>query len=280
MNNNFNYEQNIMSNPEYSDTSDEYDENSNDNDVDKYVDNIVNIKLNNGKKKFISKISPDINFRYNSFNLCIGPQGSSKSTSVMKELMKLSLVPNDYHLIIYVNNNSSDDTFTSLVNYINIPVVKTDYENVEKQCEELFKLKDEYNKMVDGEIEKDDSILQYLYVDNFDKQRLHTFILFDDASFIFDKTSKSKFKSWFCQCRHLNITVFACIQIFNSMDAKLKSQLSTVFLFKGFSRERLQLIYRQCCIDMSFSDFFNYYMRLKKYQKIIIDNIDCSLCIK
>ena len=56
--------------------------------LDDIVDDVVSKELNNGVKKHISKIDPTVNFRYNSFNLCVGPQGSSKTTSVMKELMK------------------------------------------------------------------------------------------------------------------------------------------------------------------------------------------------
>ena len=45
--------------------------------LDEYIDDIVANELNNGVKKHISKIDPNINFRYNSFNICVGPQGSS-----------------------------------------------------------------------------------------------------------------------------------------------------------------------------------------------------------
>ena len=51
------------------------------------------------------------------------------------------------------------------------------------------------------------------------KKRIHTFILFDDASFIFDHKTKSKFKSWFTKLRHLNCTVFACIQKSKSLSS-------------------------------------------------------------
>ena len=245
--------------------------------IDDYINNVVSSELNNGVKKFIEKIDPSVNFRYNSFNLCVGPQGSSKTTSVMKELMKLSLVPHDYHMIIYVTNNASDDSFNSLLKYINIPCVKTDYEHVDDQFELLIKMKDDYNAMYEGRMEKNQNILDALCIEDFSKPRIHTFILFDDASFIFDKKTKSKFKSWFTQLRHFNCTIFACIQIWGSMDPQLKTQLAGVYLYKGFSRERLQYIFRQLPIDMSFEQFYNMYMRLGKYQKIVIDCKDCSV---
>ena len=248
--------------------------------LDSMIDNIVSNELNNGVKKFIEKIDPNVNFRYNSFNLCVGPQGSSKTTSVMKELMKLSMVDNNsYHMIIYVTNNSSDDSFNSLLKYINIPCVKTDYEHIDDQFESLIQLKDDYNAMLEGKIPKDDSILEALYLDDWTNERIHTFILFDDASFIFDKKTKSKFKTWFTQLRHFNCTIFACIQIWGSLDVQLKSQLSSVYLYKGFSRERMQFIYRQLPIDMSFEEFYNMYMSLPKYKKLVIDCKDSTVKI-
>lgn len=247
--------------------------------LDDLVDNIVSKELNNGIKKHISSIHPDVNFKYNSFNLCVGPQGSSKTTSVMKELMKLSLFPHDYHMMIYVTNTDSDDSFNSLIKYINIPCVKTDYEHVDDQFELLAKYKDEYNAMVDGKLEPNVNILDALCINDFSRKRLHTFILFDDASFIFDNKTKSKFKCWFTKLRHLNCTVFACIQIWGSLDPKIKSQLTSVYLYRGFSRERLQYIYRQLPIDMSFEDFYQVYHKLPKYKKIVIDCLDSSLKI-
>ena len=240
-------------------------------DLDNYVDSIVSSELDNGLTKHISKINDNVYFRYNSFNICVGPQGSSKTTSVLKELMKLCMYDHDYHLIIYVTNNDSDDTFNCLLKYINIPCVKTDYKHIDKEFESFIKLKDDYNAMVDGRMERDPNILQALYINDFSKRRLHTFILFDDASFIFDQKTKSKFKTYLTQLRHFNTTVFACIHIWNSLDVKLKTQLSSVYLFRGFGRERLQYIYRQLPIDMSFEQFYDIYQQLPQYKKIIID---------
>ena len=200
--------------------------------LEKKVQKIVDEKLNNGLKKYVSKVDDQINFRYNSFNIFVGNQGSSKTTTVMKELMKLAYVDHDYHLLIYVTNNESDDTFNSLAEELDMQILRTNYDEIEEQFEQLISLKEEYNLMADGEIDEDPEILSELYVEDFSRRRLHTLILFDDASFVFDRKSKSKFKNWFCQCRHLNITVFCCIQIWGSLDPKLKSQLSTCFILK------------------------------------------------
>ena len=113
------------------------------NDLNLKINKIINYELNNTtRKKQIQIISDQINFKYNSFNIYVGKQGTGKTTSVLKELMKLSTIKNDYHLIIYVTDIESDDTLNSLKNYINIPIVKTNYQKFNSQFEHLIKLKD------------------------------------------------------------------------------------------------------------------------------------------
>ena len=262
-----------------------------------YVDGILNNELNknDGKNsdKMICEISEDINFKFNSFNVCIGKQGTGKTTSVLKELIKLSLLYTKnqrsdqsgycpYHLIIYVSNNSSDATFNSLYKHINIPIVKTNYEQIDKQIEQLIKLKDIYNKIKDGIISSADintnELLKSLYINDFKLSRLHTFILLDDSAFLL-KNENSKWNKWLCQLRHLNFTVFMCVQIWKSINTSIKSQITSIHLFRGFSRQQLRYIYQQITLDIDFEDLMRLYLSLPKNKKMIIDLIDMSFII-
>ena len=242
------------------------------------IDDIIDYELNTGRKKLISKISDNINFKYNSFNIFLGKQGTGKTTSILKELMKLSTIKNDYHLIIYVSNNSSDDTFNKLKNYINIPIVKTDYQHLNQQFEQLIKLKDTYNKMIDGEIPKSDEILANLYINDFSKDRLHTFILMDDAAFVLKNENNPWFK-WLCQLRHLNTTIALCLQIWKSINPSLKSQITSINIFKGYSRQQLNFIYQQIAVDVDFNEFMRMYNKLNTRQKLIIDCVEGEIRI-
>ena len=247
-------------------------------EVNNAIDNIIDYELNTGRKKLISKISDNINFKYNSFNIFLGKQGTGKTTSILKELMKLSTIKNDYHLIIYVSNNSSDDTFNKLKNYINIPIVKTDYQHLNQQFEQLIKLKDTYNKMIDGETEKNPEILPELYINDFSKDRLHTFILMDDAAFVLKNENNPWFK-WLCQLRHLNTTVALCLQIWKSINPSLKSQITSINIFKGYSRQQLNFIYQQIAVDVDFNEFMRMYNKLNTRQKLIIDCVEGQIKI-
>ena len=246
--------------------------------INEYVNDLLDYELNKDtSNKLISYIDKDINFKYNSFNICIGKQGTGKTTSILKELIKLSMKNIDsYHLIIYVSNNSSDDTFNNLYKYINIPIVKTDYEHLDKQYEQLIKLKDIYNKMIDGEIEKDKNILEALCIDNFNLKRLHTLILMDDAAFVL-KNENSKWFKWLCQLRHLNTTIFMCIQIWKSINPSLITQITSIQLFPGYSRQQVNYIYNQICVDMKFDDLYDLYVKIPQKHKIIIDLVELTL---
>ena len=246
--------------------------------INEYVNDLLDYELNKDtSNKLISYIDKDINFKYNSFNICIGKQGTGKTTSILKELIKLSMKNIDsYHLIIYVSNNSSDDTFNNLYKYINIPIVKTDYEHLDKQYEQLIKLKDIYNKMIDGEIENDKNILEALYIDNFNLKRLHILILIDDAAFVL-KNEKSKWFKWLCQLRHLNTTIFMCIQIWKSINPSLITQITSIQLFPGYSRKQVNYIYNQICVDMKFDDFYDLYVKIHQKHKMIIDLVETTI---
>ena len=248
------------------------------NDLNLKVDKLINYEANNiSRNKQIQKIDDQINFKYNSFNIYIGKQGTGKTTSILKELIKLSNIKNDYHLIIYVSDTESDDMFNRLKYYINIPIVKTDYQNLNQQFEQLIKFKDIYNKMFDGEIPKNNDILNMLYIKDFNKDRLHTFILMDDAAFVLNK--ENEWFKWLCQLRHLNCTVALCIQIWKSINPSLKSQITSINIFKGYSRQQLNHIYHQIAVDVDFNEFMRIYNKLDYRNKLIIDCVEGEIRI-
>lgn len=248
--------------------------------LNEYVDNILSHELNNNDvNKLIIPVNNEVSFKYNSFNICIGKQSTGKTTSVLKELIKLSLCKEAYnfHLIIYVSNNDSDDTFNKLKDYITIPIVKLTYDKLDKTFEQFIKLKDLYNSIVDGKHEpmknELEALNKNLYVNDFSKKRLHTIILMDDAAFVLKRETSPWFK-WLCQLRHLNCTVFLCIQIWKSINPSLKSQITSIYLFGGYSRQQLNYIYQQICLDLKFDEFYNIYTKLGKNKSLIIDMIN------
>ena len=110
----------------------------------------------------------------------------------------------------------------------------------------------------------------------FKAKRLHTIILMDDAAFVLKRETSPWFK-WLCQLRHLNCTVFLCIQIWKSINPSLKSQITSIYLFGGYSRQQLNYIYQQICLDMKFNEFYDIYTKLGKNKCLIVDMISGTL---
>ena len=244
-----------------------------------YSKQIINNNIPDEDDTGMVPIHPEINIRHRSINLLVGKPGTSKTTSICGELIKLSKI-NDpcFHLIIWVNNTGSDQTLNSLKEHIDIPIKQVSYDDFSEIYPRLLEIKDEYNQMIRGEIPKDPSILNALCINNFTSKPLETIIILDDAVNILKETDSYLAKSLY-KTRHTNCIFFIAIQIWKGITAQLKSIINSVWIFGGFSSQILHHIYNQITTDMDFEEFKNGYSMLKKYQKIICDNTSGELWI-
>jgi hypothetical protein len=67
---------------------------------------------------------PESHFKYNSINLLISRRGVGKTFSVLKELIKLSQLPDQcgYTTFLYVSDKTNDATVNELINHIKLRV--------------------------------------------------------------------------------------------------------------------------------------------------------------
>ena len=100
----------------------------------------------------------------------------------------------------------------------------------------------------------------------------------DDAAFVL-KNEKSPWFKWLCQLRHLNTTVFLCLQIWKSINTSLKTQIASIHLFPGYSRQQVNYIYNQICVDIKFDEFYDLYVHIPQRHKLIIDLVDMTVVI-
>lgn len=237
-----------------------------------YAKRIINDNIPDEDQTGMVPIHEEVNIRHRSINLLVGKPGTSKTTSICGELIKLSALQNDvFHLIIWVNNTGSDQTVNSLKKHIKIPLRQVSYEAFDAIYPKLLELKEDYNKMINGEMEKDPGILKPLCIDHFTERPLETIIVLDDAVNVLKVTDSFLAKSLY-KTRHTNCIFFIAIQIWRGITAQLKSIINSVWIFGGFSPQILHHIYNQISTDISFEDFKKAYNRLKKYEKIICDN--------
>lgn len=200
----------------------------------------------------ISPIHPQLNFYYNSFNVCVGKQGVGKTTFLMKELIKLSQIPDtQYNQIIYITAGGGEDqTFEKLKRMIKIPIYGLSFENSVKELSQFFSTRKDTTH--------------------------HTFLIIEDASFLLLKDSPI-WTEWICKLRHLRLTIWVNLHVWRSISTMLKTQISSVFVFKGFSKEQLQQISRQSAAAADFKVIYYLYIQMGEKQILNINNINSKV---
>lgn len=244
-----------------------------------YAKYIINNNIPDESNTGIVEIHPELNFKHRSINLLVGKPGTSKTTSICEELIKVSKldIP-EFHLIIWVNNTGSDQTLNTLSKHIDIPIKQVSYDEFDKIYVQFLELKEEYNKMINGKIPKDPAILKPLFMNHFTNKPLETIIILDDAVNVLKETDSFLAKSLF-KTRHYNTIFFIAIQIWRGITAQLKSIINSVWIFSGFSTQILHHIYNQITTDASFDEFKYMYNQVQKYKKLICDNVTGELYI-
>lgn len=202
----------------------------------------------------IEVIHPQIHFRYNSLNICLGKQGTGKTTFMLKELIKLSELPNCvYDKIIYITNGETNDmTFQTLKQLVRIPIMGLNFIDATRELSNYF----------NG---RDDTVH-------------HTFVIIEDASFLLMKDNPI-WVDWVCKLRHLRMTIWINLHVWRSISTMIKTQITTLFIFKGFSKEQLQHMYRQSSVDADFKAVLYMYMLLGERECLELSNIDGKMNI-
>lgn len=202
----------------------------------------------------ISVIHPQIHFRYNSLNICLGKQGSGKTTFMLTELIKLSELPDCiYDKIIYVTNGSTDDlTFNTLKQLVKLPIHGLNFQDATTELANWFATREDKVK--------------------------HTFVIIEDASFLLMKDNPI-WVDWVCKLRHLRMTLWINLHVWRSISTMIKTQITTLFIFKGYSKEQLQHMYRQSCVDADFKAVMYMYMLLGEHEVLKLSNIDGKMML-
>ena len=231
-------------------------------------------------KSKISIIHPDINLKYSSVNLLVGRQGKGKTLTVNKEMVKLSKISSDVHMLIFVNKDGRvDDTTEALKQLITIPIKYVSVKDIEDYLQELYFHKLIYKKIIDEgledklEDEQLEEVKEFLCIDDFSRSSLQEVILFDDAAFEnVLKKSDSVIVAMAHQARHYKFIFCFCVQGIKDIPLPIKEQTTTFFLYSGFMRQKLYTIYSQCGIKgIEFNDFKRLYNSLGEKDYIIID---------
>ena len=258
---------------------------------EEYLKTIYLLQLDEGKSKLtdiaeklnkskISTIHPDIFLKYSSVNLFVGRQGRGKTLTINKEMVKLSKIYSDVHMLVFVNKDGRvDETTEALKQLITIPIKYVSVKQIEEYLQDLYFHKLIYKKIVDENLEDEleeeqlNAVKEFLQVDDFKRNSLQEVILFDDAAFEnVLKKSDSVIVAMAHQARHYKFIFCFLVQGIKDVPLPIKEQTTTFFLYSGFMKQKLYTIYSQCGIKgIEFDDFKRLYNSLGEKDYIIID---------
>lgn len=203
------------------------------------------LKDNVKQESIISQIHSELDFYYNSLNICVGKPGTGKTTLLLKQLMILNNVGHNYGLIIYLSN-TNDQFFLNTVKMFNkIPIVQ-------KSFEEGTECLDEYL--------------------NNEERNFHIFVIVEDATGLLEGRNYM-WEQWLIKLRHLKMTVWINLHDWISISPKIREQVSCVFICKGFGKQKCGIIFRQLNLPYEAKVIYGIYCQIRDFQYLKIDNI-------
>jgi hypothetical protein len=213
--------------------------------LDKLASRKIELALNGIDKdeQLQSYIHEDLNFKRNSINILISRRGVGKTFAVMKELIKLSHLPNfgNYTQFIYITDKMNDSTVNELIKLIKIKTRVVKYEDAYQVLKDIMESKTAYEQIIEKKLQNKlkessrDNILSTLDVDGFGESVPHSAILFDDAINIFKETKFKPLKNLLFQNRQPRFTIFICLQDIFSIPPQIKRNADSVWIFTGFT---------------------------------------------
>ncbi|KAL7711677.1 Uncharacterized protein QTN25_010654 [Entamoeba marina] len=229
-------------------------------------DNIIADNIPDINQTGIVPIHREIYFKHRSVNLLLGKPGSSKTTSIIKELIKISALQHNghrlgFHLIVWVNKTGEDKTLESLEHFIKVPLLKMTYDDYKEWYPKFIRDKKQ-------RFNRSSQITSSLI----SSQLPETIIVLDDALGEI-KNEKSEIAQSLSVCRHVNcLMIIVGQQAVVSIPSKLTSLLNSVWIFKGYTRKNISIIRQNTEIPFDLDTLWQHYIRLKDYQKLIYDN--------
>ena len=219
----------------------------------------------------------------NSVNVYVGRPRSGKTFQALHDIISVIRNDSNVHLLIYINESGEidDDTFDRFQELITIPVLFVKYKDSEKCLRGIIDYKIIYNKIKNNGAEREvpshvrDEIFDHLYINSFEKPFLHTLILTEDATNAkVIKQADSFINDLLTRCAHTQFSFFILIHYWKALTTNIKANLSTIYIFGGYSRQQLSYMLYQMNIPATMKDLMNQYSKMEQYRKLVID---CNL---
>ena len=90
------------------------------------------------------------------------------------------------------------------------------------------------------------------------------------------KNTDSYLNDLMTRCAHIQCSFFILIHFWKALTPNLKSNIYSMYVYSGFSRQQLNYIMYQINIPVTIKEFWNVYSKLDKHDKIYIDCINAD----
>ena len=150
----------------------------------------------------------------------------------------------------------------------------------------MLEYKHTYNIIKDKHLENElpqkhmEELAENLSISDLSNEYLHTIILLEDATQFMKSKNAEYINDLMTKCRHIQCSFFVIIHYWKALSTNLKSNLSTIYIFSGYSRQQLNYIIYQINVSASVSEIYDKYKRLTEHGKLIIDSNLCSYNIE
>ena len=261
-----------------------------DDEEDPVAEDMNAILAMNPIKKERLRTIKNTNCYANSVNVYVGRPRSGKTYLALHDI--ISVVRNDpnVHMLVYINESGScdDDTFDRFQQLINVPIVFVKYDECEEYLKELLEYKSIYNKIKDNNVERNEipkcvyqEMCNALEIADFKREHLHTLILTEDATNakVLRKTD-SYINDLLTRCAHTQFSFYIIIHYWKALTTNIKANLSTIYIFGGYSRQQLHYMLYQMNIPVTVKEIMNQYSKMPQYSKLMIDcnTSDYAIC--
>ena len=253
---------------------------------DEFIDDLMqsNAKENRDAlhSELLNKI-PLTDSYTNSISIAVGKQRSGKTRKIIKEIIKISKMHHETHMLLYINKTGgeTDKTFESFKDLIKCPIVYCSQEECEEKLAELVQYKNLYHRIIaQGTDQYEDPVevetmFDVLMVEDYSRAYLHTLVLLDDiANSPLLKKPTTYLNSLMTQCAHINMSFFLAVQYWIGLPTAIKSQTSMIYLFGGFNKQQVRYMLQQIALEDPFDVIWGKYSKLKNRDFMTIDTIE------
>ena len=240
---------------------------------------MINLYENPIKREALTLI-PGTNTYVNSVNVFVGRQRTGKTYSAIKEIIKITRTHPETHLLVYINKDGkpSDDTFERTKELINCSIIYVSYDNMVDYLQQLLQYKYTYNRIKDLHLEQElpqkhmNELSENLGIEDLEKDYLHTLIMLEDATQFMKSKGADYVNDLMTKCRHIQCSFFVIIHYWKALSTNLKSNLSTIYIFNGYSKQQFSYILYQINVNASMNTLYEQYQSLTEHGKLIIDS--------